>query len=191
MITQYKINEVVDRIVYGYNPEKIILFGSYAYGEPNEDSDIDLFIIKKTDKKPPERTRDVLRLLRGSNVPVDVAVYTNSEFNYYSQSPYTLENKILKKGKTIYMALTKQEIIKEWIVKGDQDLGTAKLVAAHIPEYIDTVCFHCQQASEKYLKAYLAELDIEFPKTHKLGMLLDLISGKKEVHSDYYERLNF
>ena len=116
-ITNSKINEVVDRIVYGYKPKQIILYGSYAYGEPNKDSDLDLFIIKKTDKKPPERTRDVLRLLRHSDVPVDVVVYTNDEFNYYNQSPYTLEYKILKEGKTIYMALTKQEIIKEWIAK--------------------------------------------------------------------------
>ena len=190
-ITNSKINEVVDRIVYGYRPKQIILFGSYAYGKPNKDSDLDLFIIKKTDKKPPERTRDVLRLLRRSDVPVDVVVYTNDEFNYYNQSPYTLEYKILKKGKTIYMALTKQEIIKEWIAKGDQDLGTAKLVATQIPEYIDTICFHCHQASEKYLKAYLIELDIEFPKTHKLGNLLDLLSHKKEILSEYYEKAEF
>ena len=42
--------------------------------------------------------------------------------------------------------------IKQWISKGDHDLGTAKITYLHIPEYLDTVTFHCHQAVEKYLK---------------------------------------
>jgi uncharacterized protein len=42
------LNEIVRRLVADYQPEKIILFGSYAYGEPHEDSDLDLLIIKET-----------------------------------------------------------------------------------------------------------------------------------------------
>jgi len=49
----------------------------------------------------------------------------------------------------------KVEEIKQWIIKGDHDLGTAKITYLNIPEYLDTVTFHCQQAVEKYLKAYL------------------------------------
>jgi len=191
MITQAKINEIVNRIVWNYKPEQIILFGSYAYGNPNENSDLDLFIIKETDKNPPDRTREVLKYLRGSNVAVDVVVYTKKEYETYSQSPYTLEYTISKKGKPIYMTLTKQEIIKEWFAKADQDLGTAKLIATHIPEYIDTVCFHCQQAAEKYLKAYLIQLEIEFPKTHQLGKLLDLISSKENISEEEYDKAEY
>jgi hypothetical protein len=47
------------------------------------------------------------------------------------------------------------EQIIQWITKGDHDLGTAKVTYFHIPEYLDTITFHCQQAIEKYLKAYL------------------------------------
>ncbi len=191
MITQAKINDIVERIVFNYKPEQIILFGSYAYGNPNEDSDLDLFIIKETDKNPPDRTREVLKYLRGSKVPVDVVVYTKSEYQEFLQSPNTLVYNISKKGKPIYMTLTKQEIIKEWFEKADQDLGTAKLIAMHIPKYIDTVCFHCQQAAEKYLKAYLIYLDIEYPKTHQLGKLLDLISEKENVLDEAYERAEY
>ena len=39
--------------------------------------------------------------------------------------------------------------IKKWVTKGDHDLGTAKVTFQHIPEYLDTVTFHCQQAAEK------------------------------------------
>jgi HEPN domain-containing protein len=42
--------------------------------------------------------------------------------------------------------------IKQWIIKGDHDFGTAKVTYLHIPEYFDTITFHCQQAVEKYLK---------------------------------------
>ena len=43
------ISQIVDKIIREYQPKKIILFGSYAYGEPNEDSDIDLLIVKNTE----------------------------------------------------------------------------------------------------------------------------------------------
>jgi len=59
MIGKDKISEIVNKIVIGYNPDKIILFGSYAYGNPKEDSDLDLFVIKDTDVPRPQRTVQV------------------------------------------------------------------------------------------------------------------------------------
>jgi predicted nucleotidyltransferase len=47
-----KLDKMVKKIVQAYKPEKIILFGSYAYGDPNRDSDLDLLIIKETDEIP-------------------------------------------------------------------------------------------------------------------------------------------
>ena len=61
------LEEIVKKIVIGYSPLKIILFGSYAYGMPTEDSDIDLLIIKETDKRPIDRWMEVKRLLRDRN----------------------------------------------------------------------------------------------------------------------------
>jgi hypothetical protein len=46
------IPDILEKIVAGYAPRKVILFGSYAYGEPDEDSDIDLLIIKDTNEPP-------------------------------------------------------------------------------------------------------------------------------------------
>ncbi len=46
------IEEILDQIITHYTPQKVILFGSYAYGQPDEESDIDLLIIKDTDKSP-------------------------------------------------------------------------------------------------------------------------------------------
>ncbi len=60
------------------------------------------------------------------------------------------------------------ELIKEWVHKGKNDMGIAKLVLDNNAEFVDAVCFHCQQAVEKYLKAYLIYQNIVFRKTHSL-----------------------
>ena len=75
------IAEIADRVSKGYKPKKIILFGSYACGEPTEDSDIDLLIVKNTDKKPLDRWIEVKRLSRdiSRTVPVSPLVYTEEE----------------------------------------------------------------------------------------------------------------
>lgn len=77
--------------------------------------------------------------------------------------------------------------IRQWITKGDHDLGTAKITYLHIPEYMDTVTFHCQQAVEKYLKAYLIFLSIPFRFSHDLVYLLDLISQKDGEFDNFYD----
>jgi hypothetical protein len=56
----------------------------------------------------------------------------------------------------------KQLLISEWVTKAEHDLGMAKLAIDHKPEYIDLICFHCQQAAEKYLKSYMIYRDLSF-----------------------------
>lgn len=66
-------------------------------------------------------------------------------------------------------------LIAEWIEKADGDYFTAQreFRARKNPNY-DAVCFHCQQSVEKYLKAFLQEHAVVFPKTHSLIELLEL-----------------
>ncbi len=68
-----------------------------------------------------------------------------------------------------------KQITNEWIAKAEGDFATAQreLGATDSPNY-DAVCFHAQQCVEKYLKAFLQESDISFPKTHELADLLSL-----------------
>ncbi len=79
------------------------------------------------------------------------------------------------------------EIVKQWIIKGDHDLGTAKVTYLHIPEYLDTVTFHCQQAVEKYLKAYLIYNSVTFRFTHDLIYLLELIVTDDTEFENYLD----
>ena len=82
------------------------------------------------------------------------------------------------------------EEIKQWVIKGDHDLGTAKITYIYIPEYLDTVTFHCQQAVEKYLKAYLIFQSVSFKFSHDLVYLLDLITQNDSDFERYYDRIS-
>ncbi len=80
----------------------------------------------------------------------------------------------------------KEQIVLDWINKAEQDLGMARLALKHQPDLRAPISFHCQQAAEKYLKAYLVHLNIEFKKTHHLSYLLDLISEWESVSKEMY-----
>ncbi|MBW8333553.1 MAG: HEPN domain-containing protein [Prolixibacteraceae bacterium] len=80
------------------------------------------------------------------------------------------------------------EEIKEWMEKADHDLGSAKVIYLHLPEYFDTIAFHCQQAVEKYLKAVLIYYHIDFLRSHDLIYLLELLSAKIEVDDSKFKK---
>ena len=80
------------------------------------------------------------------------------------------------------------EHISEWINKADHDLGSAKIIYIHLPDYFDTIAFHCQQAVEKYIKAILVFKGIEFDRSHDLIYLLELLSGVITVTSDQFKK---
>lgn len=102
MITENKISEIVKKIVSGYNPEKIILFGSYASGTPAEDSDIDIFVIKDSELPRPQRTMQLRRMLLGSQIPMDLIVYTPDEVEKEKDEKYSFVYEVLNSGKTVY-----------------------------------------------------------------------------------------
>jgi HEPN domain-containing protein len=67
-------------------------------------------------------------------------------------------------------------VIREWVLKADSDLEAARLLVRSGPKFpTEAVCFHAQQCVEKYLKAYLVFREIEFPRTHGIPFLLNLI----------------
>jgi HEPN domain-containing protein len=78
--------------------------------------------------------------------------------------------------------------VKDWIDKADHDLGSAKLIYLHIPAYFDTIAFHCQQATEKYLKSVLEYYVIEFQRSHNLVYLLDLLAQRIDIAENIYDK---
>src|SRR5215212_12160169 len=93
----------IERIVSELKPEKIILFGSYAYGNPTPHSDVDLLVSMKTKAKEIDRYVAVSNLLYPRQFPVDILVKTPKEMeaearkigNFFMQE-------ILKRGKVLY-----------------------------------------------------------------------------------------
>ncbi len=75
------ISEVVEKLKDSYKPKKIILFGSYAHGKATKDSDIDILIIKDTNKRRVDRFVDVKGIIYnpGFRIPVSPLVYTPEE----------------------------------------------------------------------------------------------------------------
>lgn len=86
--------------------------------------------------------------------------------------------------------MTKQTnpLVDVWLEKGDHDLGSAKIIFQHIPEYFDTVAFHCQQATEKYIKALLVFYKISFPRSHDLPFLLELLSRERKIETEQFDK---
>ena len=102
MYTQEQINNVVSRIIQNVHPYKVILFGSYATGEPNENSDIDLLIIKNSDFPMNKRALEIRPFLRGLKIPMDILVYTQNEYQEQINSKYSFLSQIVEKGKVLY-----------------------------------------------------------------------------------------
>lgn len=103
MISKKVIKEVVDRLVKVYDPIEIYLFGSYAWGKPTEDSDLDfLIVVDQTEQSPYERAVSGHFALIGMDVSKDLKVYTKEEFNRRSKDKTTLSYKIKHEGKSLY-----------------------------------------------------------------------------------------
>jgi len=71
------------------------------------------------------------------------------------------------------MNKAKSEYIKNWLFRANEDIAVIiNLVDSGTEYYTSTICFHAQQAVEKFLKAFLVSHDIDFPRTHDLDFLL-------------------
>ena len=98
------IQELVEKIKREYQPEKIILFGSYAYGEPDEDSDLDFFIVKDTPERPIDRRVQVTRIISDLNwlIPAEPLVLTPQELEARLQIGDQFIQEILERGEILY-----------------------------------------------------------------------------------------
>ena len=102
MSKEKEIKKIVNQIVEKYKPEKIILFGSFAYGKPTKDSDVDLFIIKRTNEPRTKRHLKVDRILLDRIMPLDILVYTPQEIKKrLSFGDFFIRN-IIQQGKVLY-----------------------------------------------------------------------------------------
>ncbi len=93
---------LVGRIRDGYEPEKIILFGSLARGETHEWSDIDLIIVKDTDASYGERVKELLPVLRGWKGGADILIYSLEEYESAREKDSPFLREAEKDGVMLY-----------------------------------------------------------------------------------------
>ncbi len=97
------LETVTDRLVTEFQPEQIWLYGSHAWGNPHDDSDVDLFVVVGDSSETPiRRSQRAHRCLRGLRLPRDVLVESRQEEDRVLRLKTSLETAILNRGRKLY-----------------------------------------------------------------------------------------
>lgn len=96
------LQDIIHRIVNIVPTEKIILIGSYAYGNPTKESDLDILVIMHTNLPRYKRSIPIYRALAGLLIPKDIVVYTPAEIEEWEDVPQAFITTAIKKGRVIY-----------------------------------------------------------------------------------------
>lgn len=101
-----EIANILGRLIAEYVPQQVILFGSYAYGDPRPDSDIDLLIIKDTSERFIDRWVTVRRILSDAqrSLPLDTLILTPQEVANRLAVGDQFVAEILERGEVLYAA---------------------------------------------------------------------------------------
>jgi predicted nucleotidyltransferase len=97
------LETATQRLVTEFQPEQVWLYGSHAWGNPHDDSDVDLFVVvPHSDETPIRRSQRAHRCLRGLRMPKDVLVETRQEVDRVKERQTSLENLIFTRGRRLY-----------------------------------------------------------------------------------------
>lgn len=105
MISRNIIEEVKKRLVEALNPLEIYIFGSYAWGTPDEESDLDLLVVVDQIENDKQRHRALVEgftVLSGLRISKDILLYSKAEFDEIASNVTTLCYKVKRQGKKIY-----------------------------------------------------------------------------------------
>lgn len=96
------VQEIVETIRRGYDPERIIVFGSYARGTQGKGSDLDLLVVKDTTARWTDRVRAVSGLVTPRRVPMDIIVRTPAEVNEALRHRELFIRQVMEEGVVAY-----------------------------------------------------------------------------------------
>ena len=187
MVTRQDIQATCDDIVREFSPLQVILFGSYAYGTPTESSDVDLLVVMPIAKSETRRREIAIQKRIPCSFRLHVLVHSPEDLAYRLAYNDWFLREITEKGEVLYQSVNfflrppKKErhamnpLTLEWVQKAEGDYTVAQQSLRGQNPVNDVICFLTQQCVEKYLKAWLQEANIPFPRTHDLQELLELI----------------
>ena len=101
-VTPGLLREIAQKVVQAFRPKSIILFGSYAYGRPTSDSDLDLLIVMESRDRPAERIRKVGDLFDPRPLPMDFIVLTPREVRRRLSGFDPFLDEVFEKGQMLY-----------------------------------------------------------------------------------------
>lgn len=161
------IKDVTGKLVKLYDPERIILFGSRAGGKPEDGGDVDLLIVKETEKRPIDRRLEVEGILSDRLLPLDIVVYTPQELRFLFSIGSPFIEEVVEKGRIIYV----RKATESWVKGAGDELDMASLLYEH--ERYQGACYHSQQCVEKGLKALILEKGKRPGRVHDIVELLN------------------
>ena len=197
MIPLKAIQATCDDIVREFSPLQVILFGSYAYGNPTEDSDVDMLVVMDILKSETRKQRREIEARIPKRFPLDLQVRSRADIAYrFSHNDWFLRE-VLEKGDVLYetegalptLGLAEDSLVPVWEEHGvinpltleevraaEEDWATVQILQQALRRDVyHSICFHAQQCVEKYMKAWLQEANLRVPRTHDLNALLDFI----------------
>ena len=98
------VKTIVERLK-PLDPLKIILFGSYGYGTPNADSDLDICIIKKEIKSKYQEQKKIRTRLKDLSISKDILVVGEEEYDFYKNEYGSVFMDIERKGKVLWSSI--------------------------------------------------------------------------------------
>ena len=103
MIALHEIKKVAERIGICVNAQSVILFGSYARGVADDESDVDLMIVTESSLPRYKRSRAIYKMFNPYPFAMDLLVYTPGEIKKGRRSPVSFVSQVLREGKTLYV----------------------------------------------------------------------------------------
>lgn len=164
------LKDVTDRLIECYQPDRVILFGSRSTQITSEESDVDLLIIKDTEKRAIDRRIEVEKMLFDREIPLDLIIYTPREMLYLFSIGSPFIEEVLEKGRLLYM----RKITESWIKDATDELDSA-LILYENQKYKGS-CYHSQQCVEKGLKALVLEKGERAGRVHDIVGLLNKVA---------------
>lgn len=193
-----ELDEIVARLIATFHPTRIFLFGSRARGDARADSDYDFLV--EIDKPPSEEIRitgsGMTWLEDFPEIGVQVHLRLPGALERRQNDPGRIDWDVAREGKLVYASdvlpaapissriFVKEpspeppESLREWIEQAEKDLRVAAYLASNFAEFRDAICFHSQQAAEKFLKALVISHHRHPARTHKLR---DLLANLREI----------
>lgn len=185
------VDEIVERLISKFHPRRIYLFGSRARGDAHVDSDYDFLIEVDAMPRDVVLTQGMTWLRDFPHTEVQVHVRSPGGFERKKDDPGTVDWDVIREGILLFSlgdlpvvkagpapkvvregARTPPPSLRGWLRHADRDIRVARHLTSDFSEWKETICFHAQQASEKFLKALIIAQHARPARTHDILELL-------------------